>query len=329
MTPNLTTEQRQQVLDGMSDSIACQRCGNVYQQEHEQDHQSLCPECRDDVRLDEMVYGPDAGPWHDCVCPECGSPARWRSTNLQAVARTGDETLAGKQFETLHMGPGLAELKDKATKTVDAWDLYMRAIAEMPADRAAAEVRANGLQLHHSRFTAMLGQLRDVLATWDTRCTASAAGELSTPPARTAESRQAPAPDSVAPGERAELAELRQRFAAVDRALHAHNAVFGLPQAEAVERALKHCDELLAMRERLRELVHEVVKCVGSVSIRLRARINGLDRAEMVAINDLQYATQRVLEALLPAESQATMTARADVAVAETMAGKRDPERFE
>lgn len=204
MTPNLTTEQRQQVLDGMSSSIACQRCGNVYQQEHEQDHQNLCPDCRDDARLDGMIHGPDAGPWHDCLCPECGSPARWRTTNLQAVARTGDETVAGKQFETLHMGPGLAELKDKATKTVDAWDLYMRAIAEM--HRAAAEVRANGLQLHHNRFTAMLGQLRDVLATWDTRCTTSAAGELPTPPARTAESSQAPAESQAAMTARADAA---------------------------------------------------------------------------------------------------------------------------
>jgi hypothetical protein len=134
----------------------------------------------------------DTGPWHDGTCEQCGAPMRWRTTNLGTVARTGDERLAGREVESLHMGPGLANLKQKATRAVDEWDLYMRAVARVQ----------DPLGIYHMRFVAAIGQLRDVLATWDTLSTTRPAGELSTLPARTGTEAHAPATDSALPGAR-------------------------------------------------------------------------------------------------------------------------------
>jgi hypothetical protein len=49
----------------------------------------------DDPEIDSM---PDVGQWADGTCPTCGGAVRCRQTNLRAVARTGDETLADREY---------------------------------------------------------------------------------------------------------------------------------------------------------------------------------------------------------------------------------------
>jgi len=49
----------------------------------------------DDPDIDSM---PDVGQWADGTCPTCGGAVRCRQTNLRAVARTGDETLADREY---------------------------------------------------------------------------------------------------------------------------------------------------------------------------------------------------------------------------------------
>jgi hypothetical protein len=46
----------------------------------------------------QISLTPDKSNWFDTTCPCCGTPVKCRTTNLQMVARTGDESLAGKEY---------------------------------------------------------------------------------------------------------------------------------------------------------------------------------------------------------------------------------------
>jgi hypothetical protein len=54
----------------------------------------------DDPDIDSM---PDVGQWADGTCPTCGGAVRCRQTNLRAVARTGDETLADREYRHIEL----------------------------------------------------------------------------------------------------------------------------------------------------------------------------------------------------------------------------------
>lgn len=49
----------------------------------------------DDRDIEKMG---DVSDWFDTECPCCKTPVKCRITNLQMVARTGDETLAGREY---------------------------------------------------------------------------------------------------------------------------------------------------------------------------------------------------------------------------------------
>lgn len=55
---------------------------------------------------------PDTSAWHDCPCPTCGEPARTRTTNLRAVAATGDETVAGQEWQNIFFAVEVVAMRD-------------------------------------------------------------------------------------------------------------------------------------------------------------------------------------------------------------------------
>ena len=59
---------------------------------------TLTREQEDELAFQSM---PNEGPWTVQVCPTCHQPCERRATGLQAVARTGDETLGGYEYRGL------------------------------------------------------------------------------------------------------------------------------------------------------------------------------------------------------------------------------------
>jgi hypothetical protein len=50
---------------------------------------------------------PDVSPWTSCSCPCCGGPAETRISGLRAVARTGDENMALREYRWTSYGATL------------------------------------------------------------------------------------------------------------------------------------------------------------------------------------------------------------------------------